>query len=258
MPSLVLSTPAVVVSTRALGESDLLVTLFTLETGKLGAVAKGARRSRKRFMNALEPFTEISARLVKSRPSAGLWRLDSALINNSHESIRTDYLRFTCASLCLELVDLWQKEGIRDMEVFDLTRWYLAGLASGAYPVASSLVFKTRLLKAVGLMPRLSRCRVCGRAPQSTPVGFDRATGEIFCLECGGTAKGGRLGLGTARSLDFIGRTGLENVSRLRFTQVQVREGWEYIKQLHCRHLQKEARSYKLIDLSKDAHQVQA
>ena len=251
-----ISTPAIVISARSLGESDLLVNLFTLESGKLRAVAKGAKRSRKRFMNALEPFTEISARLVRSR-TAGMWRLESAVILDSHESIRTDYPRFIYGSLCLELTDLWQKEGIREISVFQLLRWYLAGLSGSAAPLNISLIFKTRLLKAAGFLPGLSVCKVCGKTAEGGPVAFDRTTGEIFCPACGSEKKAGRLCLGTVRSIDFISRTDLESACRLKFVKAQAEEGWFYLKNLHCRHLHKEPSSYKFIDV-KDTRGVHA
>ncbi|HSM92508.1 MAG TPA: DNA repair protein RecO, partial [Anaeromyxobacteraceae bacterium] len=45
------------------GESDRIVTLLTRERGKVGAYARGARASRRRFPGLLEPFTLLSAEL---------------------------------------------------------------------------------------------------------------------------------------------------------------------------------------------------
>ncbi len=245
-----LTTEAVVISASALGESDLLITLFTSHTGKLKAVAKGAKRSTKRFMNALEPFTELTACLAKSRPS-GMWRLDSAVIQDGHESIRTDFNRFLYASLCLELTDLWQKEGIRDPVVLELLKWYLSEVSSSTTPLICSLIFKTRLLKTAGFMPCLTECKICGMSPTDNPVFFDRATGEVFCKRCQKGRSGGSLGLGTAMSLDFMGRAGLDKVGRIRLSKDQSLEAWQFMKQLHCRHLHKKPSSYKLISISR-------
>ncbi len=247
MPPVTCSTPAVVLSSSAMGESDLLVSLFTLDAGKIRAVAKGAKRSRKRFMNALEPFTEIDAGLVKNR-SSGLWRLDSAAIVSSHEPIRKDYESFVYGCLCLELVNLWQKEGIRDRGVYALLRWFLSALSGQGQPVCISLVFKARLLEHSGFMPGLKACRECGKTPGRGPVFFDRLTGEILCQECADSSVSvGKIGLGTVRSLDFMVSSSLERIGRLKPGRDQIREGWEYMKQLHCRHLQRQPSCYKLI-----------
>ncbi|MBW2672896.1 MAG: DNA repair protein RecO, partial [Deltaproteobacteria bacterium] len=50
-------TPAFVLHFLNYGEADRIVTLFTREFGKLKGIAKGARRSKKRFANAIEPFS---------------------------------------------------------------------------------------------------------------------------------------------------------------------------------------------------------
>ncbi len=246
-----LSTKAFIISSIPMGESDLLVTFLTPEAGKLRAVAKGAKKSTKRFMNALEPFTQVSACLIRSRPS-GLWRLDSATILHIYETISSDYQRFVYASLCMELTELWQREGVGDSDVFGLVNWYLSKISRGSCPVTCSLIFKIRLLKSVGLLPRLDVCSVCGKRPMGRLIAFDRITGEIICASCVGRKDSMNLCLGTARSIDFIGTSSLERVGRLKLTYSQSLEGWSYMKELHCRHLHKEPSSYKFIDVSKD------
>ena len=49
-------TEAIVLRCLDYGESDRIVTFYTRDYGKLRGIAKGARRSRKRFANALELF----------------------------------------------------------------------------------------------------------------------------------------------------------------------------------------------------------
>ena len=248
MSPVLLSTPAVVTSSRPMGESDLLVCLFTLESGKLRAVAKGAKRSKKRFMNALEPFTEIDAGLAMGR-SSGLWRLDSAVITKSHVPIRQDYSCFVFGSLCLELVELWQKDGANEPGVFCLLKWYLSGLSEGRDPMEMSLIFKARLLRHAGFMPGLKACRLCGKMPKNGPVYYDRRTGEILCYNCRKPASGSAgITLGTARCLDFMVNCGLEQVNRLKLGKQQMTEAWEYMKVLHCSNLQRQPASYKLIN----------
>ncbi|MGA2109956.1 MAG: DNA repair protein RecO, partial [Syntrophorhabdales bacterium] len=51
---------AIVLSTRVFGESDKIVRFFTLESGKLTGIAKGGKKSQKRFMNTLELFNVIN------------------------------------------------------------------------------------------------------------------------------------------------------------------------------------------------------
>ncbi|HYT53423.1 MAG TPA: DNA repair protein RecO, partial [Verrucomicrobiae bacterium] len=53
-------TPAIVLRSRPFGESDKIVSFLTENYGKLTGIAKGALRSRKRFVNSLEPFALIN------------------------------------------------------------------------------------------------------------------------------------------------------------------------------------------------------
>src|SRR4030095_10335839 len=55
-------TPAIVLRTWPFGESDKIVSFLTENHGKLTGIAKGAKRSRKRFVNSLEPFSLVNLR----------------------------------------------------------------------------------------------------------------------------------------------------------------------------------------------------
>jgi len=70
-------TPALVLRSYDQGESDRLVHLYSLHLGRVSALAKGARRSRRRFPGTLEILNVVQARIVESRRSS-LLRLDGA------------------------------------------------------------------------------------------------------------------------------------------------------------------------------------
>src|SRR5207237_10386312 len=53
-------TPAIVLRARSLGESDKIVSFLTETHGKVTGIAKGAKRSRKRFVHSLEPFSLVN------------------------------------------------------------------------------------------------------------------------------------------------------------------------------------------------------
>jgi DNA repair protein RecO (recombination protein O) len=59
------TTHAIVIRVSNYGESDKIVTFFTRDFGKIKGIAKGARRSRKRFQNALDLFSHL--RLTSKR-----------------------------------------------------------------------------------------------------------------------------------------------------------------------------------------------
>ena len=48
---------AIVLKVNDLGESDKIVTFYSKQAGKIAGIAKGAKRSKKRFSNKLEMFS---------------------------------------------------------------------------------------------------------------------------------------------------------------------------------------------------------
>ena len=68
---------AIILSTRVFGESDKIVRFFTLNSGKLTGIAKGGKKSQKRFMNTLELFNVVNLEYFE-KAGAGMVRIDSA------------------------------------------------------------------------------------------------------------------------------------------------------------------------------------
>ena len=87
-------TRAIVLRTRAHGESDKIVTFLTQDWGKITGIAKGAKRSRRRFVNVLELFTHVALRFRPSRSDGlafilGLWLYYDRRDINFYEAKRT-------------------------------------------------------------------------------------------------------------------------------------------------------------------------
>ena len=60
-------TEAVVLRSIRYGEADRILHLYTPARGRIGAIAKGARRARSRFGARLEPFMHVRAVLHEGR-----------------------------------------------------------------------------------------------------------------------------------------------------------------------------------------------
>jgi len=67
---------AFVLSTLDYGDSDRIVSLFTLEHGRIKAFARKAKNSRKRFGAALETFARIEAHVGIKQGLSGLHQAD--------------------------------------------------------------------------------------------------------------------------------------------------------------------------------------
>ncbi len=80
-------TEAVVLDRKDFGEADRLLTLYTPGTGKLRAIAKGARRTTSRLSGHIELFTHTELLLAAGR---NLDIITQSQLIHSHERLRED------------------------------------------------------------------------------------------------------------------------------------------------------------------------
>ena len=180
---------AVVLRTIDHGESDRVVTLLCRGRGRLGAFARGARASRKRFAGALEPFTLLSVELV-GRPASDLWRLESASVERGFHGIRGDLARIACAAYAVEVARELTRDREPHDELFDLLVDYLGRLDDAPARPAALRAFELAALAATGFQPRLDGCARCGEALTGEGLSFAPADGGALCGRCAATRAG--------------------------------------------------------------------
>lgn len=177
---------ALVLSTVDYGEADRLVTLLTREHGKLTAFAAGARKSKRRFAGALEPYMRLRVQLVETRGSTV--RLDSADIVAGYYAAREDLALIARALYAVELCRELTRDHEPHPELFLLLEEYLTRLDSREAGPTSLLAFELSALAQAGLMPRFDSCSLCGGPPGERPR-FDQAHGGAVCEACSGRAR---------------------------------------------------------------------
>jgi DNA repair protein RecO (recombination protein O) len=178
---------ALVLSTLDYGDADRLVTVLTPTRGKLTAFAAGARKSKRRFAGALEPFTLVMAQLVERRGDT--FRLDSVDIQRGFYAIRQDLPRIARAMYVVELA----RELVRDREphpeLYASVLAYLEALEANKAGPTSLIAFELEMLAHAGFMPRFDSCAVCGGALGDHPR-FDPHHGGGVCSNCRDRAVG--------------------------------------------------------------------
>ncbi len=173
------------------GESDRIVHLLTEDAGRLTAIAKGARRSKRRFPGTLDVFNRLAI-VGRMKPRASMAFLEKAQLIDPFLGIRAESGRYALASFLTEMLDRLAPEGISGNEA---TRLYefgteSLGLLDRVKPTpALRVLLELRALDALGLRPELGRCVRCGRVPgeevaASHRVHFHIADGGIVCRLC--------------------------------------------------------------------------
>lgn len=216
-----LRTHALLLRSVDFGESDRIVHLLTRDAGRTTAIAKGARRSRKRFPGALDYFQELRVQIERRRPTS-MPRLDAARVERSFLALREDPRRFALGCYLLELVGRLAPEGGAAREHRSLYAFAASSLALvDAEPPDARLrtLLELRALDALGLRPELAACVRCGRRlgrGDAAPAGFHVADGGPVCLRC---APAGMpllpVHLGTLRALAQSLQLPLDRLGRL-------------------------------------------
>lgn len=168
---------------RPYGESDLIVTALTRTSGKLAAIAKGAKRSRRRFVGLLEPFAHIELRF-RPRPS-GLAFLVAADPIRIYRHLAADLDKFAYASYLVELTDRLSGDAEPGVDLYELLRAGLESLDHSTPTSALLRAFELHCLRVTGYALSLEQCRRCRRSlPAQASVSFEPEAGVFTCQAC--------------------------------------------------------------------------
>jgi DNA repair protein RecO (recombination protein O) len=171
------------------GEADRIVTFLTPDHGRLKGFARAARKSRKRFGAALEPFAEVQLHWV-ARSSGDLISLREAELINLRTGLRRDLETLTLAGYGCELTEVLFDESGIGVEVFLLLQAFLDHLDSAGYSVEARLLLEIRLLSLAGYVPHLQHCAACFGPLPNGPVSFSAVADGSLCPACdSGRAK---------------------------------------------------------------------
>jgi DNA repair protein RecO (recombination protein O) len=176
-------TQAVVLKSMKLSEKDKLVTFLTETHGKVKCVAKAARRLKSRFGASLEPMSHVSL-IYFGKEHQELYRLNQCDIIQSFQEIKESPDLFYTAVYFLELAGHFIVEGHPEPEIFRLLVRSLHESGKVDNMELLCRLFELRVMAHAGYTPRLRKCIVCRREPQSLWVGFSYNQHGIICESC--------------------------------------------------------------------------
>ncbi len=206
------------------GESDRIVSLLTREHGRLKGFARGARKSRKRFGPALEPFARV--RLHWSRPASGdLASLREAELVDLREGLRRNLEGFALAAYGCELLEELLGPEHGGAAAFDLLEAFLIHLCAGGPVRDTRLLFELRLLNLAGYIPHLLHCSDCGGPLPGPEVDFSAERGGSLCPQCSAGAGPVRVDLLTLGTLARCLRAPIEQFAGVRFGATTLAQG---------------------------------
>jgi DNA repair protein RecO (recombination protein O) len=180
------TTEAVVLRSFRLGEADRVLHLYTLEHGRVGAVAKGVRKTKSRFGARLEPLSHVE--LLLHRGSGELQTITGVELLRSHRAAREQPYRLGVGLVAAEaMLRLFPEQEANERAFRALTRFLelLDELEPGAgRPQADPLVlsFQLKLLWLSGYLPHVTSCAECGA--ETGLAGYSPRAGGAVCGSC--------------------------------------------------------------------------
>jgi DNA repair protein RecO (recombination protein O) len=175
-------TDAIVLRSLRYGEADRILHLYTPTRGRIGAIAKGVRRTRSRFGGRLEPFSRV--RLICHEGRGDLVTITSVETLDAHARLRDGAVTLDrAARACDAVARMFETEEPHEA-VYNLLANELALLAAAPERAthANALAFRLKLLVAAGLAPALGACASCGTHEHI--VGFSPDAGGVVCNAC--------------------------------------------------------------------------
>src|SRR5438445_1816023 len=181
-----------VLRSQALGESDRIVTFLSRASGKVRGVAKGARRSRRRFGSNLELLSRV--RIVYfEKEGLALARIESAELLESFYRLQEDPERGALLACFAEIADAFAREQQEDEAFFRLLHATLRAVRDGLVRDWAGRYFEIWTLRLHGVLPSLRECARCGSGLLETGARYDPRDGGVLCPRCSDRGKECRL-----------------------------------------------------------------
>ncbi|HUK94861.1 MAG TPA: DNA repair protein RecO [Gaiellaceae bacterium] len=188
-------TEAVVLRSFRLGEADRVLHLYTLARGRIGAVAKGVRKTKSRFGGRLEPLSHVEVMLHQG--GGELQTVTGVELIRSHREAREQPYRLGVGLVGAEaMLRLFPEQEANDRAFLALVRFLdlLDTLEPGDPSQCSVdplvLSFQLKLLWLSGYLPHVTSCAECGA--ETDLSGYSPKAGGAVCSSC---ADGGAMPL---------------------------------------------------------------
>jgi DNA repair protein RecO (recombination protein O) len=175
-------TEAIVLRSIRFGEADRILHLYSEDRGRLGAIAKGARRVKSRLGGRIEPFARVNLILREGR--GDLCTLTGADTVHAHPALRERRASLERATQACDAVLRLLDSSEPNRPAYNLLARELQLLDAdpAAATRAQALAFRLKLLLAAGFAPELASCATCGEREHLGA--FSAAAGGIVCPGC--------------------------------------------------------------------------
>jgi DNA repair protein RecO (recombination protein O) len=191
----------IILRRRPFLESDLLLTVFSKNNGKIVILTKGSRKIKSKFMGHFEPFCLVKFSCLRGKSFFIMTSLETL---DSHSVTKENSDNIKIYSYISEVVDALTPELERNEELFLSIKKYLN---TNNISESSIAQFLFDILKSSGFAPNISGCSKCGNINEVLNH-FSFYWGGLVCSKCGISSSAKRISLNTVSSFKEATKNG--------------------------------------------------
>ncbi|MFH0925741.1 MAG: DNA repair protein RecO [bacterium] len=243
----IVETEAVIIRGWDYGESDRIISCYTLDYGKINIFVKGIKNPKNNLKGCFEPLTYINLSFLQ-KGHLKLYKSITADMIDPFIRLKSDFRRLMYSFYILTLINESTKEFDQNVAIFDLMLTSLR-LINNRVDVESLIrVFEIKLVDILGYAPRLDSCVICTVDMEKSDMVFSLDKGGLLCKRCGTMRK--RASFPISRGgIKFFRQglnLGLDKLSNLRITNSLNKELKPILTSYLTFHLEKEIKPFQM------------
>lgn len=218
----------IILNKKDIGETDRIYSFYTLEQGKISAIARGVRKSRSKLAGHLENFYLIDLTVMKNR---GLGNIASSIVENSFKNLRNDLDSLERVFKVTKTLNRLINDQEKDANVFFLFLDYLDSLdniSGKSDEVQKNLItqgFIFKFLDLLGYKIELNRCVKCEKKLSHGRNFFDYSYGGAICEQCAiGSSNVLPISNNSIKIIRIFFQNKIKNLSKLKISPRESRE----------------------------------
>ena len=180
-PPRVYKTPAVVLRHRKIGDTDMVLTLYSANLGKTEAVAKGVRKARSRMAGHVEPLMHATFMLAKGKTLDVVTQVETI---EAFAGLRDDLERLSRAVYACELLDRFTEPHAENFPLYKLLIDTLRRIETRDDPDTPVRYYEMALLSEAGYRPELEQCVACRERLRAVTNYWSASAGGVVCGNC--------------------------------------------------------------------------
>ncbi len=169
-------TTGLILRTRPLTESSLIVNWLSPDMGRISTVAKGARRPKSTFRGKLDLFYEADFSFSRSRRS-DLHNLREVRLQKTHEGLRRDLDKVQQVAYAAALIERATETETPIAEIHELMALFVEHIDRRPWRSESVIWFELKFLATLGLQPDSKQARFSPRTKKLLDAQF--ASGNL-------------------------------------------------------------------------------